>query len=90
MSLEEKVPMIKKYLCGISFQHELGQVSISDISELSDSVEELKEKHAMWKECGIVEIETEGNPEDFVSYKWIVEQDLKFTPNPEDKKESDQ
>lgn len=67
--------MHKKYLCGIAFQHELGETSEINIY---DSLEELKKGHICWEECGIVEIEIKDDkqPEDYSSSTWIVKQDL--------------
>lgn len=78
--------MIKKYLCGVSFQHELGEC---DDIHFYSSLEELKEKSKCWEECGAVEIEFEHIPAKYVSHKWVIEQDLsykKIKRDPEDKK----
>lgn len=63
--------MLKKYLCGVDYQHELEE----GCANLYDSIEELKNDKLCWGECGIVmlELDESGNE---VSHKWIVEQDL--------------
>ena len=68
---------MKKYMCGISFQHELGY---TDEITIEDSLEELKEKHKCYSECGVVEIEIEfeSHPENYTSHKWVVEQNLSW------------
>lgn len=66
---------MKKYVCGITFQHELG---FTDEISVYDSLEELKEKHPCYEDCGIVEIETEGVSEKYTLHEWVVEQDLKW------------
>lgn len=69
--------MKKYYLCGISFQHELGE---TDEIGIYDSIEELKSKHYCWEECGIVElnVENDNDPKDWKSFIWIVPQNLKW------------
>jgi hypothetical protein len=62
-----------KYLCGVTFQHELGE---TDEIGIYDSVEELKADGKCWEQCGIVEIEFESIPEAYTSHKWIVEQNM--------------
>lgn len=65
---------MKKYLCGPSFRYELGETQMDGY--IFDSIEELKQKHSCWEECGIVEIEFEKLPEDYSSHKWVVPEDL--------------
>lgn len=67
--------MKKFYLCGIAFQHELGETREIDIY---DSLEACKAGHKCWEECGIVELETEEFPEDYTKRTWLVPQDLKW------------
>lgn len=84
--------MYKKYLCGVTFQHELGETEVT----LFDLVEDLKNNYGCWERCGIVEIEIEDedSPELYTSHKWIVEQDMKWgnssKQDPKGKTESDQ
>lgn len=59
----------KLYLCGVDFQHELGEACGG--TKLYPSVEDLKENQSCWKSCGIIEIEVSET-----EYKWIEEQDL--------------
>lgn len=75
MKLEEKILMSKLFLCGIAFQHELGE---TDEIDIYNSLEDCKKGHSCWKECGIVAIEVkdEKKPEKYSSSEWIVEQDL--------------
>lgn len=71
MNYEEKIPMTKKYMCGVTFEYELGE---TDDIGLYESLEELKSKTKCWSECGIVEIELENEtiaPEKYTSHKWI-------------------
>lgn len=89
--------MRKVYLCGISFQHELGE---TDKIGIYNTLEELKIGHPMWEECGVVELEVEEgkDPEEWRYSRWIVKQNLfgrgidfsKTNSNLEAKKESDQ
>jgi hypothetical protein len=65
-----------KFLCGVSFQHELGECS--DI-KFYDSVEDLKGAGECWYSCGIVQIEYEADPINYTSFKWIEEQDFSKT-----------
>lgn len=67
--------MKKYYLCGVAFQHELGE---TDEIGIYDVLEELKRNHDCWDKCGIVEIESDGKPEEYTSHVWLVEQDLRF------------
>jgi hypothetical protein len=74
--------IIKKYICGVDFQYELGYAS--DI-HFYDSLEELMEKSKCWEECGIVELKIadERIPEVYSSRVWIKEMDLKFEASEE-------
>ena len=63
---------MKKYLCGVTYEWELGETS--DIV-VHDTLEDIK-KTKCWKSCGIVEVELLvddklDNYEDIVSHKWI-------------------
>ena len=88
---------MKKYLCGVSFQFEVGEC---DDIHFYDSIKELKKKGKCWKQCGIVEIEFDGpgNPTDrgyIKSHKWVKEQDMnwggkKVKPDPKAKTKSAQ
>lgn len=93
---------MKKYLCGVTFQHELGE---TDDIGIYDSIDQLKEKSKCYVECGIVEIEFVTKPENYTAHTWILEQNFdwnKIGPNDyvdpekdltkdqEAKKESDQ
>jgi len=42
------------YMCMIDFEHELGRARGGSV--VYPSVENLKENHAPWEECGIVEV----------------------------------
>lgn len=68
--------MKKYYLCGITFRHELGHTNCDGY--IHESIEELKNHHSCWEECGIVEIEVEDGklPESYSSHKWVVPEDL--------------
>jgi len=71
---------MKKYLCGVAFDTELGY---TDEIGFYDSVDILKEDRECWEECGIVEVEFDGpnNPgsmEDIKAYKWVVEQNMSW------------
>jgi hypothetical protein len=75
---------MKRYVCGIVFQHELGYTNEVSVYE---TLEELKKEHPCFGKCGIVEIEVDDpdfwkytNFEEgevkYSSHKWIVEQNL--------------
>jgi hypothetical protein len=66
---------MKLYLCGVSFQHELGECS--DI-HFYDSLDELKQKSKCYAECGVVELDVDdkNDPETYNSFKWVVKQNL--------------
>ena len=55
------------YMCGVDFQHELGEVM--DSTPIYASVESLKEQRKCWTTCGIVKVEikllTWEEPQDF-------------------------
>ena len=57
----------KVYLCGIDYQHEIGEAP--DGVRIYPSVEAFR-KHAKCRDCGIVEMEISFN-------KWVEAQDLK-------------
>ena len=67
--------MPKKYVCGITFSCELGHTE--DVS-VYDSLEELKRIHWYWKECGIVEIETDGKAWEYTDHTWLEPMDLRY------------
>lgn len=54
------------YLCGVDWQHELGNTSFP---ELYNSVDELKKYRTCWVQCGIVKVELKlvewSEPQDF-------------------------
>lgn len=62
-----KEVVIKVYMCGIDWQHELGQALGGN--RVYASVEDLKQNRTCWKECGIVEVEVKLS-------KWIENQNL--------------
>jgi hypothetical protein len=57
------------YMCGVDFQHHLGEDSKA--TRTYASVECLKEARECWKQCGIVEVEVRVKawvePQDFTS-----------------------
>jgi hypothetical protein len=57
----------KGYLCGVDFQHELGEVM--DSTPVYSSVEDLKRQRECWSDCGIVEVEV-------TLVKWVEPQDF--------------
>lgn len=59
----------KSYICGIDWQHEIGEAN--DV-RLFASVESLKKHRQCWKECGIVEL-------DIRVTKWVEPQNLFMT-----------
>jgi hypothetical protein len=65
----------KYYLCGIAFQHELGE---TDDLSIFETLEDLKAKHKCWEECGIVELRVRKGktPEEWYAHRWIEEQNL--------------
>ena len=68
-------------MCGITFSFELGY---TDEISVYDTLEELKKKHWYYKECGVVEIETDGAPEDYTSYAWLVPMNLLYDTSGDD------
>ena len=68
---------MKKYLCGIAFQHELGE---TDEIDIYDTLEEMKSSHKCWHSCGIVEIEIEfeSHPENYTYHTWVVKQNMNW------------
>lgn len=77
MSCEEKIPMHKKYLCGVDYQHEM-EVGMAQIY---NSLEELKQKSKCWKECGIVEMELDKKGNE-LAHRWIEDQNFNWYKNP--------
>lgn len=57
----------KSYVCGVDWQHEIGE-GPNDI-KLYSSLEVLKKERTCWKECGIVELEISVK-------KWVEPQNL--------------
>lgn len=58
------------YLCGVDWQHEIGEaMDLEGSMPFYSSVEELKEKRTCWKQCGIIEAEIK-------MIKWVEPQDL--------------
>jgi hypothetical protein len=72
--------MTKKYLCGVSFEHELGE---TDEIGIYDSIEDLKKDGECWKECGIVEVDVEDGEEPKTTdpHRWVVEQNFNWGKN---------
>jgi hypothetical protein len=71
----------KYYLCGVAFQHELGE---TDEIGIYDTLEELIRKHTCVAECGAVEIESEGKPKDYTAHKWLMPQNFNRFAGPND------
>lgn len=65
---------MKKYMCGVTFLYELGE---TDEIAIYDTIVDLK-KFNCWKNCGIVEIETDGEPEKYTSFKWIEPRNMNW------------
>lgn len=63
----KKVISKRSYVCGVDFQHEIGD-GANDV-KLYSSLEVLKKERTCWKECGIVEL-------DIRVKKWVEPQDL--------------
>lgn len=58
------------YLCGVDWQHEIGEASdLEGRQPLYSSVKGLKKKSPCWEECGIVKVEIK-------LVRWVVKQDL--------------
>jgi ribosomal protein L34E len=55
------------YMCGVDYQHEVGEVM--DSTPVYSSVEDLKRQRTCWKRCGICEIEIRA-------VKWVEPQDF--------------
>ena len=68
---------MKKYLCGVTFEWELGETDDIGIYDTLEEVERIK----CAEECGIVEIEIEdeSKPEKYTSHKWIKKQSFNWT-----------
>ncbi len=62
-----KLKTKKVYVCGVDWQHELGEVS--DYTKVYSTVEDLKRQRSCWEECGIVELEVKMT-------KWMEPQNL--------------
>jgi hypothetical protein len=58
---------VKLYLCGIDYQHELGECDV----KVFESVERLKQMQPCWEQCGIVELQIAIR-----KVTWIEEQNL--------------
>lgn len=61
--------MKKVYVCGIDWQHEIGEEMAKPDVVVYPSVESLKKHRTCWQECGIVEIEMKVT-------KWVEPQNL--------------
>jgi hypothetical protein len=59
---------VEVYLCGIDYQHEIGEAS--DGNTVYPGVNSLKENHICWEGCGIVKCK-------IVFDSWVVEQEWK-------------
>lgn len=57
------------YVCGVDWQHEIGEEMAKPDVVVYPSVESLKKHRTCWKECGIVELEITVS-------KWVEPQDL--------------
>lgn len=56
LSTVRTVPrVVRGFMCRIDFDHELGYAS--EGNRVYPSIDALKKRHEMWKECGIVEVE---------------------------------
>lgn len=62
----------KVYVCGVDWQHEIGEEMAKPDVVVYPSVESLKKHVSCWEECGIVELELKV-------IKWVEPQD--FTKN---------
>ena len=65
--MAKKVISKKSYVCGVDWQHEIGE-GPNDI-KLYSSLAVLKKERTCWKECGIVEL-------DIRVKRWVEPQDL--------------
>lgn len=57
------------YLCGVDWQHELGEAS--DGTKLYPNLESIKHYRKCWKECGVVKVNVT-----FEDVEWVEPQDL--------------
>lgn len=57
------------YLCGVDYQHELGEAA--DGTPMYPSAESLKKYRKCWKKCGIVEVKLE-----IKEVTWVEKQDF--------------
>ncbi len=57
------------YICGVDFQHELGEVL--DGTELFSSVKSLKKHRKCWVQCGILKVKV-------TPVKWEEPQDFRL------------
>jgi hypothetical protein len=57
------------YVCGVDWQHEIGEEMYKPDVVVYPSVKSLKKHRSCWKECGIVELEIKVN-------KWVEPQNL--------------
>ena len=55
-------------MCGVDWEHELGEVP--DHTKVYSSVKDLKRQRTCYKECGIVEVEVK-------LVKWVKDQNIK-------------
>jgi len=51
---QDDKPEVTGYMCMIDWQHEIGCACGG--STVYPSIQDLKENHSMWEECGIVEV----------------------------------
>ncbi len=64
-----KERVLKLYVCGVDWQHELGEEMAKPDVVMYPSVASLKKHRTCWKECGIVELSVKLN-------RWVSAQDL--------------
>ncbi len=64
---KERVRTIKGYMCGVDWQHELGEAMGGNV--VYPSVDDLKKHRKCVKNCGIVEVKVQLS-------KWVEPQDL--------------
>jgi hypothetical protein len=57
------------YLCGVDWQHELGEEMLKPDVVVYPSVESLKKHRTCWKSCGIVKLKV-------TLEEWVEDQDL--------------
>jgi isopentenyldiphosphate isomerase len=70
---------MKKFVCGVTFQHEIGETDCTGF--FYDTLDAIKEQTSCWEQCGIVEVEFDGpnDPEtleEIKSFKWVEPQDM--------------